>query len=526
MQGSGDNGVERPGARRTAVLAAVGFSLFLTAVDFMLWGRAFLNAGVFGVDEIRVFYSVPSVAALGVVLAVSAVASARSVAWASWGCRLCGAGGLAGTIGGISLLGVLHLAGVGSTAPLVLAAVLAGAGTGLAMLAWQAAFARVGELFLAPSVLGACVAFPLFSMACSFLSLGVAYGVTGAAACASFAVLVGVEACLHRAAAGLSRPVSDPVVSPTSAAPSGLSLRGLLADWGPTMLCLASLGFVTGVSRTLTLAAVRETSELVFESLACMLAVAVLLLAVWRVRGRLVSPVVFYQVAFPVVATGLVVFSVVANDFTSSFAGLSYFVFELALIVAIVHCAQESGGGARGTLVAYGLVAGCAYMLLGLGTAVGYALQQWGDGTATPVFFIVVIVCIYALSLPLAVQARRRAPEKDAHKATAGGRPALSSAPVAEPDDPAALAADAHLLFDRQARALAAGYGLTPRESEVLALVLAGLDSPTAATRLGLTDNTVRTHKKNLYRKLGVHSKQEILALLDAGSQDAPASEA
>ncbi len=506
---SGRNG----GARREAVLAAVGFALFLASVDFLLWGRAFLiggSADVFGADEIRVFYSIPSVVVLGVVLGAAAVLFARSAAWAERFRLLCGAGGAAGTVGGIALLGILHLAGIGSTATLAVAAVLAGTGIGLAMLAWQAAFARVGGRFLVPSVLGACVAFPLFAMACSFLPLGAAYGVTGAAACASFAVLAGVDVRLGRAAKAGSATSLDLAEGPDSG-PSGLSaalpLRGLLAAWGPTMLCLAALGFVTGVSRTLTLASVRESSELVLESLACVLVVAILLAAVWRVRGRLVSPTVFYQVAFPVVATGLVVFSVVVNDFTASFAGLSYFVFELALIVAIVHCVQESDGDGRRAVVAYGLVAGCAYVLLGLGTAVGYALQQWGGRAAAPVFSIVVIVCIYALSLPLAVQARRRA---------AQGAPDAPEAPASLPDMDAPTAGHAvHRLLDRQAQALAASHGLTPRESEVLALILAGLDSPTIAKRLGLTDNTVRTHKKNLYRKLDVHSKQEILALVE-----------
>ena len=41
-----------------------------------------------------------------------------------------------------------------------------------------------------------------------------------------------------------------------------------------------------------------------------------------------------------------------------------------------------------------------------------------------------------------------------------------------------------------------------------------GLDTPTIAQALGVSDNTVRTHKKSLYRKLDVHSKQELLELM------------
>ena len=67
----------------------------------------------------------------------------------------------------------------------------------------------------------------------------------------------------------------------------------------------------------------------------------------------------------------------------------------------------------------------------------------------------------------------------------------------------------------RDAHGLAARFGLSPREEEILALTFVGKDSPTIAAELGLSDNTVRTHRKNIYRKLDVHSKQEALALLD-----------
>ena len=69
-------------------------------------------------------------------------------------------------------------------------------------------------------------------------------------------------------------------------------------------------------------------------------------------------------------------------------------------------------------------------------------------------------------------------------------------------------------VLGRHVEALSARYGLTRREREVLAFILLGHDSPTIAERLTLSDNTVRSHKKNLYRKLGIHSKQELLELI------------
>ncbi|HIY83401.1 MAG TPA: helix-turn-helix transcriptional regulator [Candidatus Rubneribacter avistercoris] len=57
--------------------------------------------------------------------------------------------------------------------------------------------------------------------------------------------------------------------------------------------------------------------------------------------------------------------------------------------------------------------------------------------------------------------------------------------------------------------------GLSARETEVLALVLKGRDLPYIAEKLVVSKNTVRTHMRNIYAKLGVHSKQEVIDLVD-----------
>jgi LuxR family maltose regulon positive regulatory protein len=50
---------------------------------------------------------------------------------------------------------------------------------------------------------------------------------------------------------------------------------------------------------------------------------------------------------------------------------------------------------------------------------------------------------------------------------------------------------------------------LSPREIEVLRLLPTGLTAEELAKELFISVNTVRTHMKNLYSKLGVHSRHE-----------------
>ena len=54
-------------------------------------------------------------------------------------------------------------------------------------------------------------------------------------------------------------------------------------------------------------------------------------------------------------------------------------------------------------------------------------------------------------------------------------------------------------------------YLLTPRESDVLGLLLQGLSYQAIADRLHVTLGTVQTHTKGLYRKLDVHSRDELV---------------
>ena len=67
----------------------------------------------------------------------------------------------------------------------------------------------------------------------------------------------------------------------------------------------------------------------------------------------------------------------------------------------------------------------------------------------------------------------------------------------------------------RRAWSLPKARGLSARETEVLALVLKGRDLPYIAEKLVVSKNTVRTHMRNIYAKLGVHSKQEVIDLVD-----------
>lgn len=68
--------------------------------------------------------------------------------------------------------------------------------------------------------------------------------------------------------------------------------------------------------------------------------------------------------------------------------------------------------------------------------------------------------------------------------------------------------------FKERCAAIGKHYGLTEREMEIMAYVATGRDTPYIQEALSLSKNTVNFHRKNLYAKLGIHSKQELLDLV------------
>lgn len=54
---------------------------------------------------------------------------------------------------------------------------------------------------------------------------------------------------------------------------------------------------------------------------------------------------------------------------------------------------------------------------------------------------------------------------------------------------------------------------LTPREIEITALILRGHSNVSISHRLGITEGTVKIHRKNIYQKLDVSSQSELFAM-------------
>jgi DNA-binding CsgD family transcriptional regulator/AmiR/NasT family two-component response regulator len=102
-------------------------------------------------------------------------------------------------------------------------------------------------------------------------------------------------------------------------------------------------------------------------------------------------------------------------------------------------------------------------------------------------------------------------------------RAVTASAPAAEARfDEAAVSHDLRLV-DRDAvvsgpwaKPAVSFDRLRPREKQIVQLLLAHFRVPAVATTLGISPHTVRNHLKNIYRRFGLRSQQDVLRALSA----------
>lgn len=99
---------------------------------------------------------------------------------------------------------------------------------------------------------------------------------------------------------------------------------------------------------------------------------------------------------------------------------------------------------------------------------------------------------------------------------TAPGTPPKSTRPKNEPSD--ARDDDRYARYHELAFYfyLAQDYSLTQREIEVLPLAVSGKNAAAIASELVITQATAKSHLRNIYAKMGVHSQKELSDLVDA----------
>lgn len=171
----------------------------------------------------------------------------------------------------------------------------------------------------------------------------------------------------------------------------------------------------------------------------------------------------------------------------ASTAGFALFTLAgfAELILAARLVGASPGAAVGGALAAIALCVWAGFAAIGV----------WGtNGRVICLLFEAALLTAVAISYALR-------PRGTAGKTDAGSGPGPSGNPNAP--------------HDTRCADLAARGALSQREAEVLAYLARGHGSAFIASELGISENTVRTHTRHIYEKLGISSREELLALVN-----------
>lgn len=311
--------------------------------------------------------------------------------------------------------------------------------------------------------------------------------------------------CLRRASIEFA-PGFAPAPSGCGTGPGEGRQAGTKRDGGAGLprIALASFLFAGVTQYALTLTVKKRLAglwpaELALVFIVVALASLAVLFGVLALMGRRneFRVEMVYRVAFVLAACGGTAIALAPYGMLPSYALVctgSSVVFSATLLLAIAFAFSAS--------VPPAAALGCACGAAQLGQFAGFALQLWlaslsfaGGG---PLLALSSLGCAGVLCATFAFVL----PD--------------SSVTALLPCPPAMARAS----VEGRCAELAAAFGLTEREADILPMLARGRNASHIAETLALSRNTVATHRKNIYRKLGVHSQQELLSLVDNGPEE------
>lgn len=201
-----------------------------------------------------------------------------------------------------------------------------------------------------------------------------------------------------------------------------------------------------------------------------------------------------YQVILPLLGLVLIVVALMAPIGFQGAVSRSGFMLFFAF-AAMLFCASIVGYLTAGEFAPRRIL-GVSMGAYGLGGVIGTAVVLAGGRTEFITSVFLALTCIYIVSLAI----------KPSVLAWLGKESAGLSAPGAADDEEKPREDAANALADR--------FGLTEREREILGQIAAGHSSSYVARVLFISESTVRGHVHHLYQKLGVSSREELIALV------------
>lgn len=279
--------------------------------------------------------------------------------------------------------------------------------------------------------------------------------------------------------------------------------RLMLSAWR-YIVCIGTIGFASRVSQGL----IAQDSSPLYVTAATLFA-AVVLGVLWRKRCSFRR---VYGLLTILVTACFLPITLLGEAFYAPIAGFTFFAFSLVSMFMVVTTVQISRARAMNATAVFGIFTGCVYLMTDIGPILVHLLGQ-GFGFSQVV--IVSLSTVYLLSIAGYVVGSFRSEHDEAAQEPTSQKPSAGAQPEDRSSSFVQMVVIQRDLIPVCCERLKKTYRLTTREAEVLELFARGRDLPRIAETLYVSQNTIRTHSRNLYRKLGVSSKQDALDMLE-----------
>lgn len=315
-------------------------------------------------------------------------------------------------------------------------------------------------------------------------------------------------ACLKRCRA--EEP--DGRASRTDGTKRSLAALGSLLGLIIASLVLSCLfGFVW----EMTVFSVGSVNEAHLAPLVANLAVAAVVIALVLYARKRIDLGIAYRIVVPVI---VVLFAVLPFFWDTNPVALniimsaSYGVFDVIIWSLVAACSYDFA--VSGYIVG-GIVRALSILLRLVGIGIGYLIMLVPGNASTLIVGLSIgaLYVLVMLGLFYALRRKRRGwfgpiLENDVEieaKDDKADAPAPNPTPAApETDERAELY-----------QSLAEDYGLTRREAEVLPYLARGRSAKVIAEALFVSESTVRTHTRRIFEKTDLHSKQQLIDLIE-----------
>lgn len=296
------------------------------------------------------------------------------------------------------------------------------------------------------------------------------------------------------------------------------TVRRLVSSLWRYVLCVATIGLTSRISKTL----VQDESSLVILYITYsigMILPALVLLAVRSRNFKMPSFNLAYSVFMLVTAVAFILLPFLGSEYRIAVAAVTYLAFSLASMFMVMTSVNVSKARDINPTLAFALFAFPVYIVGDAGPVLLQMAGGFADTLGISQFVVGSLFAIYCLSFTgvlLGLSKKNLPLDADIPSSPAKFKDPAVSDPSSDLSD--RFSRDIVIkqdLIPLCCEAIEAQYGLTERQTEVLELIARGRDVTRIADALCVSYHTAKSHCRNLYIKLDVHSKQEILDLLE-----------